>query len=98
MNVSLTPELERLIQERVDSGMYHSASEVVREALRLLRDHDEIRQLRLEQLRRDIQVGLDQVEQGEYSVYTSNELPKLVDEIQAAGREKLSRRRRDIPG
>jgi antitoxin ParD1/3/4 len=98
MNVSLTPELERLIQERVDSGMYHSASEVVREALRLLRDHDEIRQLRLEQLRRDIQVGLDQVERGEYSVYTSDELPSLVDEIQAAGREKLSRRRRDNSG
>lgn len=36
MNVSLTPSLEKFIQEKVDSGMYNSASEVIREALRLL--------------------------------------------------------------
>ncbi|TDI42129.1 MAG: type II toxin-antitoxin system ParD family antitoxin [Acidobacteria bacterium] len=36
MNVSLTPELETMIHERVATGRYHSASEVVREALRLL--------------------------------------------------------------
>jgi antitoxin ParD1/3/4 len=36
MNVSLTPELEELINQKVSSGLYHSASEVIREALRLL--------------------------------------------------------------
>ena len=36
MNVSLTPELERLVNEKVESGLYQTASEVVREALRLL--------------------------------------------------------------
>ena len=36
MNVSLTPDLERFVREKVDSGLYNSASEVVREALRLL--------------------------------------------------------------
>lgn len=42
MNVSLTPDLERFVREKVDSGLYNSASEVVREALRLLvaRDRD----------------------------------------------------------
>lgn len=38
MNVSLTPELERFVQDRVDSGLYGSASEVVRDGLRLLRE------------------------------------------------------------
>ncbi len=32
MNVSLTPELEELISRKVKSGMYNSASEVIRES------------------------------------------------------------------
>jgi antitoxin ParD1/3/4 len=40
MNVSLTPELEQLVTEKVESGRYTSASEVIREALRLLEEHD----------------------------------------------------------
>jgi len=41
MNVSLTPDLERFVRDKVDSGLYNSASEVVREALRLLVARDE---------------------------------------------------------
>lgn len=66
MNVSLTPELEQLIKEKIDSGMYHSASEVVRDALRLFKEHDQLRQMRLEELRREIQKGLDQLDRGEW--------------------------------
>lgn len=40
MNVSLTPELEKFVQDKVESGRYTSASEVVREALRLLEKKD----------------------------------------------------------
>ena len=43
MNVSLTPELERFVSGKVESGRYNSASEVVREALRLLEEHDSAR-------------------------------------------------------
>jgi antitoxin ParD1/3/4 len=53
MNVSLTPELEQLVHEKVQSGMYLSASEVVREALRLLKERDNLRELRTEGLRKD---------------------------------------------
>lgn len=65
MNVSLTPELERRISEKVESGLYTTASEVVREALRLLFEADEVREQRLARLRTDIQVGLDQLDRGE---------------------------------
>ena len=65
MNVSLTPELERLVDDKVKSGMYQTASEVVRESLRLLQERDEQRARRLEQLRAEIQVGLDQLKRGE---------------------------------
>jgi putative addiction module CopG family antidote len=51
MNVSLTPQLDRFIEEKVESGLYSSQSEVVREGLRLLIHRDERRRRRLEQRR-----------------------------------------------
>ncbi len=59
MNVSLTSELEKYVSEKVASGLYHSASEVIREGLRLLKDQDVLREIRLNELRQQIQVGLD---------------------------------------
>jgi len=52
MNVSLTPELERFVGEKVESGLYNNASEVVREGLRLLKEQDEIRLRWREQIER----------------------------------------------
>lgn len=65
MNISITPELEKFIQAKVKSGMYQSASELVRDALRLLAERDELRRKQLEKLDRDIQLGLDQAKRGE---------------------------------
>ena len=59
MNISLTPRLEEMIREKIASGSYSSASEVVREALRLLELEDELRTLKLHRLRQDIREGLD---------------------------------------
>lgn len=59
MNVNLTPQLEELVRQKVASGRYGSASEVVREALRLLQEQDQLREVRLAELRRDVQRGLD---------------------------------------
>jgi antitoxin ParD1/3/4 len=65
LNVSLTPELEKFVESRVASGRYQSASEVVREGLRLLEERDISRQSALDEVRRKIAVGLDQAERGE---------------------------------
>ncbi|BAU15144.1 hypothetical protein LEP3755_57010 [Leptolyngbya sp. NIES-3755] len=65
MNVSLTPELEKLVQDKVRSGRYLSASEVVQEALRLLEERDRTQQIKLDALRRDLQVGIAQIDRGE---------------------------------
>lgn len=67
MNVSLTPELENLITERVRSGAYGSASEVVRAALRLLARQDAEHDARLARLRGDLRVGVEQARRGEVS-------------------------------
>lgn len=55
MNVNLTPHLEDWVRSKVASGLYNSASEVVRDALRLLEEQDQMRALRLDQLRAEIQ-------------------------------------------
>ena len=65
MNVNLTPGLERLIQEKVASGLYNNQSEVVREALRLLADHDQVRVAQVARLRAALDEGLAQAERGE---------------------------------
>ena len=64
MNVSLTPELEEMVAEKVESGRYTSASEVIREALRLLEEHDQLKQKRLAEVRRKIDRGLKQLDDG----------------------------------
>jgi antitoxin ParD1/3/4 len=59
MNVNLTPQLEELVRSKVASGLYTSASEVVREALRLMEAEDRLREARLEHLRTEIRKGLE---------------------------------------
>ena len=66
MNVSLTPALEKFVQDKVASGFYSSVSEVIREALRLLVAKEEIPQERLDALNRDIEIGIADLEAGRY--------------------------------
>ena len=65
MNVSLTPELEQLITRKVKTGRYTSASEVIREALRLLEEQDRLRQRQLAAIEQKIDRGLAQLDRGE---------------------------------
>ena len=76
MNVSLTPELEQYIRTKVDSGRYLSASEVVREALRLL----EQKEKRLQELRVEIQKGFD----------SGHSEPLNMEAVKAKARKRLS--------
>ena len=89
MNVSLTPQLEQMIMKKVASGRYSSASEVVREALRLFEDHEYIRKMRLEELRREVQTGVDQLDQGQATEFDESALGR----IKARGRELLESNR-----
>ncbi|MGQ0736583.1 MAG: type II toxin-antitoxin system ParD family antitoxin [Acidobacteriota bacterium] len=82
MNVSLTPELERLVNEKVETGLYQTASEVVREALRLLKERDEAR----EQLRAEVQAGFDQLTWGEGRAYDRTSGRQLAEQIKSRGR------------
>ena len=65
MNVSLTPELEAFVSAKVQSGRYNSASEVVREALRLLEEHDSARAAQLAEFNRELGRRLATLDRGE---------------------------------
>ena len=65
MNVSLTPELEQFVSNKVQSGRYNSASEVVREALRLLEEHDWARAAQLAEFNRELGRRLAALDRGE---------------------------------
>ena len=86
MNVSLSRQLQGFIEKKVRTGRYQTASEVVREGLRLIEDRDTQRALQLRRLREEIQVGLDQVEKGRVA-------PLDVKKIKAEGRKRLAARR-----
>ena len=85
MNVSLTPQLEDMVRKKVESGLYNSSSEVVREALRLLEEEDMIREWRLEKLRTEIRKGIESGSAG----------PLDMGEIITRGRERLAQQQRE---
>lgn len=90
MNVSLTPRLEELVQAKLATGLYTSASEVIREALRLLEQRDYLRGVRIEELRTELAIGLDQLDRGETTEYDDNSLASLADDVKLSGRKRIA--------
>ena len=73
MNFSLTPNLEQFVRDRAGTGDYNNASEVVREALRLLKRTEEQRTLKLERLRAAVRAGDEAIASGELVDVNSDE-------------------------
>jgi antitoxin ParD1/3/4 len=65
MNVNLGAVFDSFIADLLKTGHYQSQSEVVREGLRLLKEREELKQLRLSELRREIAIGGEQADRGE---------------------------------
>ncbi len=86
-NIALTAHLDRFVQTHVDSGRYQSASEVVREGLRLLEERDQQRREAMARLRQEIEIGWEQSERGEVI-----DGPSVFAEIR---RKSKARRQRD---
>ena len=87
MNVSLTKELDNFVKGKLQSGLYSSASEVVREGLRLLQEHEQLRSVKLKALKQEINQGLKDAK--------AKRTSKLdVDDIKMRGRQKLRGKKR----
>lgn len=80
MNVNLTPELETFVKAKVSTGLYNSASEVVRDALRLFEEQDQLKALKLQLLREEIAKGLAELDAGKVSDLTMGDIKRLARE------------------
>lgn len=84
MNISLPRQLEQWVEERVKSGMYQTASEVVREALRLLREQEAVKAMRTGELRRQLDAGIEQLDRGASRAFDAS----VASEVKKAGRKR----------
>ncbi len=90
MNVSLTPELEKIVSSYVESGQYATASEVMREAVRLFD-----REKKFFYIDSEIQQGIADIDAGRYvSVKTPEDRKKLIESIQSNGKQVLEKRKK----
>lgn len=80
MNINLPPQLEEMVRRKVASGLYSSASEVVREGLRLIEEREAFHKMKLEALRAEIQKGLD----------SGPATPWDPEEVKKEGRKRLA--------
>jgi antitoxin ParD1/3/4 len=87
MNISLTPDLAAIVETKVSSGRYESGDAVVREALRLLQEHERTDAEKLADLRREIALGLEELERGEGIEFDE----AVVDEILQEARQERKR-------
>ncbi len=91
MNISLTPELKSLVNNKVKTGLYNSASEVVREALRLLEEQDRIKEIRLEELRKEIIKAEEQIKSGQFrEIRSEMEMREFGESLVRQGHERLA--------
>ena len=93
MNVSLTPQLEKLVREKLASGLYNSASEVIREALRLLEEKDRLRQLRFEELKKLVAEGVEALDRGEYLELDEQGMKNYLADVNKRGHERLAKKK-----
>ncbi len=84
MDMPDSPELQDLVSEQLATGAYASADEVLLQGVRLLAE----RNRRVEALRRELQIGRDQLDRGEFTEHDQESLRALFDEIQTEGRQR----------
>lgn len=91
MNLSLPPDLEQFVHQKVESGKYPTANDVIREGLRLLQERDESYQKKLEDLRKEIAVGIEQADQGKVAPFTTETIQRILTDVRNRRKESESR-------
>ena len=91
-NINLTEHLDHFVDRQVASGRYSNASEIVREALRLLEEQEQERETKLKTLRQAAKQGFDEIDQGKGIVLKDKKaIRRFITEIKADVRSKASK-------
>lgn len=94
MNISLGPQWEAFIDDSIKSGRYHTVNEVLLDGLRLLREEDEHCPIDMEELRREVDKGIEAIEHGDFVEYDADGLKQHLEDVKSRGRERLAQRAR----
>ena len=87
ITIALPADLEEYVHAKVQSGQFNSSEEIIRAGIQLLQEQDLLRQIKLEQLRKDIAIGIEAADRGEVA-------PLDVEAIIAGGQKLLAERSR----
>ena len=91
-NINLTEHFDRFVDHQVSSGRYSNASEIVREALRLMEDQEQEREAKLKTLRRAAKEGFAEIDQGQGIVLKSKKaIGRFIAEIEGEVRKKAAK-------
>lgn len=83
-NINLTEHLDHFVERQVSSGRYGNASEIVREALRILEEQEQERQAKLKALRQAAKLGFDEIDQGRGIVLSGQRaIKQFIGELEA---------------
>ena len=91
-NINLTEHLDDFVERQVASGRYSNASEIVREALRLLEEQEQEREAKLKALRQAAKQGFDEIDQGKGIVLKGKKaINQFIADIETKVRTKAAR-------
>ncbi len=91
-NINLTEHFNEFVDQQISTGRYGNASEIVREALRLLERHEQEREAKLKALRHAAKTGFDEIDQGRGIVLKGKKaINRFFDDIDSEVRRKISR-------
>jgi len=91
MKITLTPELESLVNEEIQTGDFDSPGEVLLEGVLMLKQRRLPREVRLENLRREVQKGIDAMREGRFTTYDSSD--KLIEDVISEARTEFKARK-----
>ena len=94
MTITLTPELEKLVKEKVDRGAYDSAEAFVGEAVQRLIEEERAEDAHLDEIRAHVDAGDSEIERGEYFEYDESTIAELARDVHERGLKKLDAQRR----
>jgi antitoxin ParD1/3/4 len=91
-NINLTEHLDHFVKHQISSGRYSNASEIVREALRLLEDQEQEREAKLKAIRQAAKQGFDEIDRGKGIVLKNKQaIGRFIAEIEAVVRTKAAK-------